>query len=382
MISHSVKMERIVYTMNCFLFRCASRAFGIKPFLCWAMYVVPFTLLMLPASAQTLLRVSTIAAEYAVATNTSSLTGELVARDTLTASFPTGGRITKVLVDTGSKVEKGQVLAQIDQVQQEQALRAAEAGLASAKASHQQAREESERQDALLERGATTRSTRDSSADMLRAAEAQEAQARADLDRASKALADTVLLAPAAATVTDRLAEPGQVVGAAQPVIELALGDSLDAVFAVPEALLTSKPSAPLVMLSALERPGATGTGTVREISPLVDPAKGTVKVTVSVDKLPAGLGYGDPIRGTVTGQDADRIILPWSAMTAQADGPAVWLVDPQTHQARLQSVLVHRYTSGQIVLADGVEPGALVVTKGAQLLYPGQVVDFASEGN
>jgi multidrug efflux pump subunit AcrA (membrane-fusion protein) len=118
----------------------------------------------------------------------------------------------------------------------------------------------------------------------------------------------------------------------------------------------------------------------VREVSPLVDPAKGTVKVTVSVTELPAGLGYGDPIRGTVDGQDADKVILPWSAMTARADGPAVWLVDPQSHVVSLHPVSVLRYLSGKIVLSSGVEAGEIVVTKGAQLLYPGQVVDPVAE--
>lgn len=286
------------------------------------------------------------------------------------------------MVQTGDKVEKGDVLAQVDQIQQQQALRASEAGLASAKANHQQAREDSTRQDALLERGATTRSARDTAADRLRAAEAQEAQAQAELDRARKALADTVLLAPAAATVTDRLAEPGQVVGAAQSVVELALGDGFDAEFEVPEALLTTGRHAPQVALSALARPNIIGSGTVREVSPLVDPAKGTVKVTVTVDALPKGMGYGDPIRGVVTFQDVDRVTLPWSAMTANATGPAVWVVDPKTNTVSLQPVVVHQYISGQIVIADGVLAGAIVVTKGAQLLYPGQVVDPISEKN
>ncbi|MGO4909454.1 efflux RND transporter periplasmic adaptor subunit [Pseudorhodobacter sp. W20_MBD10_FR17] len=333
-----------------------------------------------PATAQTLLRVSTVTAERIAAVSTFSLTGEIVARDTLTASFPLGGRVTDVFVTTGAKVQKGDVLAKLDQVQQEQSLRAAQAGLVSAKASHQQAREESVRQDALLERGATTRSARDTAADLLRAAEAQEAQAVAEQDRAKKALADTVLLAPTAATVTDRLAEPGQVIGAAQTVVELALGSDFDAEFEVPEATLTSTPKSPEVVLSVLAAPSKTGAGMIREVSPLVDPAKGTVKVTVSVETLPAGLSYGDPVRGTVTIQDTDRVTLPWSSITAQASGPAVWLIDPQTHQAALREVSVLRYISGQVVLSSGVEAGEIVVSKGAQLLYPGQTVDLGSE--
>src|SRR5690606_20162344 len=129
--------------------------------------------------------------------------------------------------------------ARMDSVQQEQALRAAEAGLQTAAADHRQAAENLDRQETLLERGATTRIARDGAEDSLRIAEGALAEAQATLDRARKALDDTVLTAREDATVTRRLAEPGQIVGAAQPVLELALDAGIDAVFDVPEVLLT-----------------------------------------------------------------------------------------------------------------------------------------------
>ncbi|MEC7259514.1 MAG: efflux RND transporter periplasmic adaptor subunit [Pseudomonadota bacterium] len=329
-----------------------------------------------PANAETPLAVGLVRATTAPDVQTQSLTGEITARDTLNAAFPTGGRIAEVLVEEGDRVQAGAPLARMESVQQEQALRAAEAGLSTAEADYRQAIEDLARQDQLLARGATTRISRDSAEDSRTIAEGTLDQARAELDRARKALDDTVLLAPEAATVIDRAIEPGQVVGAAQPVIELALGDAFDAVFDVPEALLTIEDTHPgAITLSLIDRPATTFTGTPREISPLIDAQNGTVQVKVSVSDPPPGVSYGDAVRGTVTFEGAPRITLPYTALTATAEGPAVWSVDPETMQVATTLVRIARFETGRIVLAEGLEEGALVVTNGAHLLYPGRIV-------
>ena len=309
-------------------------------------------------------------------TRSLSLTGEVAPRDTLSASFPTSGRVVAMLVQRGDHVAAGAPLARIDAVQQDQALRSAGAALTTAQASAAKARDDADRQDGLLEQGATTRSARDTAADTLRAAEAGVAQAEADLDRATKAVADTVMTAPADATVTDRMAELGQVVGAAQPVMTLALGERYDAIFEVPEVLLTTLPLAPpQVKVSPVDRPEVSVIGTLRQISPLVDASRGTVKITVAMPSLPPGVSFGDAVVGTVQRADPAQISLPWSAISATADGPAVWVVDPATHAVTLRPVQVLRYETGRIVLAGGVSDGEQVVGLGASLLYPGRVV-------
>ena len=121
-------------------------------------------LLALPARAEPPLTVDTVIAHAQAEPRTFTLTGEVVAHETLSAAFPTGGRITEMRVSAGDRVAKGATLAEVDSVQQAQAVRAAKAALATAEASYAKTRDDSERQDALLERGATTRSARDAAA--------------------------------------------------------------------------------------------------------------------------------------------------------------------------------------------------------------------------
>ncbi|WP_146585112.1 efflux RND transporter periplasmic adaptor subunit [Puniceibacterium confluentis] len=334
-----------------------------------------------PAWGEAPLAVTVIRAESAGTVRVLSLTGELMAPETLSASFPTGGRIAEMMVDDGDRVAAGDTLARIDRVQQEQALRSAEAQLAATSAEFATARDDDTRQAELFQRGATTRAARDAAADRLAAAVARRAQAEAALEQARDALADTVLLAPQNATVIRRLAEPGQVVGAAQPVFELAQGQGYEAVFDVPESVLTDEAAPnPVITLSPVDRPEITVTGQVSEISPIVDPASGTVAVKVALDADLPGLSYGDAVRGRTGLGEGEHISLPWSAISATKDGPAVWVVDPDTSTVSLRQISIRRYTSGEILLNDGVASGETVVRQGTQLLYPGRVVRIVEE--
>lgn len=337
--------------------------------------------LALPAAAEPPLAVEILTAHPEGQTVSRSLTGEIRARDPLGASFPAGGRVTEVMVDAGQTVAKGAVLARMDSVQQQQALRAARARLQTAAADHRQAVENLDRQDALLERGATTRIARDGAEDALRIAEGALAEAQATLDRAEKALADTVLTAPEAATVTRRIAEPGQIVGAAQPVVELALGAGFDAVFDVPEVMLTTAGALPPVTLALIDRPEMLFSGRIEEISPVVDATTGTVMVKVGVVDPPEGLAFGEAVRGSVSIAEPPRVILPYTAISATTEGPAVWQVDPATMAVSALPIEIERYETGRIVVASGIPDGTLVVAKGTQLLYPGRVVRAAEGG-
>lgn len=345
--------------------------------------LIPLAVLILaaaPAGAgPAALAVQVITVRHSADTRSFSLTGAVAARDLLSASFPTSGRIVQMMVGRGDHVDAGQPLARIDSVQQEQSLRSAEAALTSAQATAAKAKDDADRQDGLLLQGATTRSARDAAADTLRATEAGVAQAQADLERAKKALSDTLLVAPAEATVTDKTADVGQVVGAAQTVLQLAIGNRYDAIFYVPEVLLTQVPEQPVaVKLSPVDHPEISVTGTPRLISPLVDATSGTVKVTVAMPSLPDGMRYGDAVVGTIQQQDQPRIVLPWAAISATAAGPAVWVIDPASHRVALKPVQVLRYETGRIVLSGGLSDGEQVVGLGANLLYPGRVVQPA----
>lgn len=112
-------------------------------------------------------------------------------------------------------------------------------------------------------------------------------------------------------------------------MFDLALGDGLDAVFAVPEALLTQSGGSAEIALSLLDYPAEAFSGTVRKVSPLVYPQTGTVEVTLTVTGAPPGVSYGDPVRGVARRQGENHVILPYQSMSTTQGGAAVWVIDP-----------------------------------------------------
>ncbi len=329
---------------------------------------------LLPAKAEEPLRVEFVTVTKTAVPRTQVFSGEVVPRDEIRAAFRTSGRVTEVTVEEGDTVEAGDVLARIEDTQQQQSVKSAEASLSAANATLSQAKADESRQAQLLDRGFTTRAARDEARETLQSAEGSVAQAEAELSRARTALDDTVLRAPVAATVTDRAAEPGQVIGAAEAAITLAPRGEMDALFDVPDSLFQDPPDEYSISLALLDQPSVTMEGEVREISPLIDPSNGAVAVHIALKDPPEAVQIGAPVRGTLTTGGRPAVRLPWNALTATSDGTAVWLVGADG-TVELRNIEVGRFESGVFTVEEGLEEGDVVVAAGSSRLYPGRPV-------
>ncbi|MGO4816412.1 hypothetical protein AB4156_43665, partial [Cupriavidus sp. 2MCAB6] len=57
---------------------------------------------------------------------------------------------------------------------------------------------------------------------------------------------------------------------------------------------------------------------------------------------------------------------------------PSVWTVDPETKAVLLKPISIEGYETGRVFVRDGLRPGEIVATGGAQFLRPNQVVAVA----
>ena len=310
---------------------------------------------------------------------TITLTGVIAARTLNNLSFQVGGRVTERSVDVGQRVEKGEVLARLDPQEQQSDVRAAQASLDSAEAQLRQAAAAFDRQKTLLAQGFTTRRDYDDAEQSLRVAQGGVAMAQSQLGNAKDRLTYTDLKASQAGVVTARMIEVGQVVQAAQTVFTVAEDGDRDAVFNVDEVMVArSSPVTPKVTVALLSDPKVQAPGEVREVSPAVDPATGSIRVKVGVPNTPAAMPLGAAITGTATSKPQKAIVLPWQSLMSKAGTPAVWTVDKATKAVTLVPIGVLAFASGIVVVSEGLEPGQLVVAQGGQLLSPGQVVELA----
>ena len=308
-----------------------------------------------------------------------ALTGTIQPRIQTNIAFRVNGKVTARRVEVGQHVGPDDVLASLDPVEQQADVDNAAAALASVKAQLQQAELTFGRQQSLLSTGYTTRASFDQAQETLNTARAQINSAQANLNTAREQQSYTELKAGQSGIIVSRNIETGQVVQSGQTVFVLAQDGARDAVFEIPETLLTAPPSDKSVDIDLQANPKIHATGTVREISPLVDPATGTVTVKIGLDTTAPEMTLGAVIVGRAHWDAKMSVVLPWSALFEADHRPAVWVLDDQ-NRVSLKAVTVRGYMTGSVVLADGLSGKQRVVTAGVQLLYPGQTVDPVQE--
>jgi RND family efflux transporter MFP subunit len=334
-----------------------------------------------PAGAEQPLPIETATAHAAPLVLKFEISGTIEATENVPVSFRSGGRVIAINVQVGDHVDAGEILATVDPTQAEASERSAEAQLAAAIASLNQAQLAYDRAKGLAERGAGTRADLDAANQTLLAAISSRDQAEATLSKARQAVRDTIIHAPAAGIVTDRSAEPGQVVSAAQQVLTLARDGLREAVFYIPDLPEIDGFMGQKLQLRTLDGPERVFGATVSEVSPLADENTGTVELKAKLDDSETQPGLGVAVSSTFEIADAVSISLPWSALAVKDRAPAVWVIDPDSHTASLQPVTILTYTSSTIELQSGLADGTVVATAGSNLLYPGRAVRSLPSG-
>lgn len=302
--------------------------------------------------------------------------GEIKPRYESDLAFRVSGKVVSRTVDIGVMVRAGDVLARLDDQDNRNRLKSAEADITAAEAVLAEAQATEGRLRQLLSSGTTTRANYDVAVKNLRSGEAKLESAKAAMELARDQLTYTELKADFDGVVTAVGVEPGQVVNIGQMVVRLARTTDKDGVFAVAESAFKKRPSEmPEVVVSMLSNPDVKAEGVVREISPVADPATRTYLVKVSLQDPPEQMRFGSSVVGRLRMSTAPVVVLPGSALYDKDGKPAVWIVDQASGTVALRPVVVARYETDRVVLSDGVAKGEVVVTAGVNRLRESQKV-------
>ncbi|MEJ1998177.1 MAG: efflux RND transporter periplasmic adaptor subunit [Maritimibacter sp.] len=331
-----------------------------------------------PVRPETYVRVAT--AELVDYAPNLVLTGSLAARNTVPQQFQLTSRIVSLPVSVGDHVAEGDLLARLDASVQDANLQAARATLVAAEAQLREAKSVFEREKTLFDQSLSTKSSFDAAQAAYVTAQAKRDSADAQLKNAMETLSYTSLTAASDGIVTASNFELGEVAQAGATAFIIAEDGPRDAVFHAPEQALTADPMGREVNIRLVSDPSVTSKARVREVSPTLDPASATVMLKAELYDMPKAMGLNAAVIGSAHGDVNPRYVLPWGALWRDADGPAVWVVDPDTHKVGLRAVTVDSYLSEQVVIKAGLEPGELVVTEGTKVITPGQVVTILEE--
>jgi RND family efflux transporter MFP subunit len=302
------------------------------------------------------------------------ITGEVRARVQTELSFRVSGRVVERKVDVGSHVHAGDVLARLNDTEQQADVSVARAALESAQAVVAQKTLAFDRAKSLLQSQAVPRAIFDDAQKELLSSQASFEAAEAALATAEDALSYTELRAAADGIVTARGIETGQVVSPAQSAFTLAHDGPRDAVFDVFEAFfLDGRPLNDVEVASVSDAARNVHAG-IREVSPVIDGKGGTIRIKVGLQEA-ARWPLGTPVVGKLQASQRDGIILPYTAIASAGGQPAVWLVSPQHHSVSLRKISVGRYRQSDFVVTTGVAAQDLIVTEGGKFLKEGQAV-------
>ncbi|MDQ2082747.1 efflux RND transporter periplasmic adaptor subunit [Xanthobacteraceae bacterium Astr-EGSB] len=305
-------------------------------------------------------------------TGSIAATGNVVAWREIPVGTEAGGlAVTAIAVDEGDAVVKGQVLARLNDdrikaeiLKQQAAIAELEANLAGARSDAARARS--------VASGVISAQTIEQRETLVKTTEARLDAARAQLLEVEARHRQTVIVAPAAGLISSRAVTIGQVIQAGTEMFRLIQDGRIEVDARVPESDLHAV---------AIGRPakivGPTGgsePGTVRNVSPIVDPKTrlGTVRIALSSESF---LIPGMFARVEIATESRLSLTVPLRALVWRDAKAHVFRLQPDNLVA-LTQVGIGRNASGNIEVLYGLRAGDRIVTRGAGLLNDGDAVN------
>ncbi|RMG94847.1 MAG: efflux RND transporter periplasmic adaptor subunit [Deltaproteobacteria bacterium] len=295
------------------------------------------------------------------------ITGRVVAASTIeaerqvTVHAEATGRILDLRVEEGQKVRPREVIARIEGDAQA-------AGLLRAKTNLEKARMDFERIRSLHAKGAATD-------EELESARIAYETARIDLRDRQRDVRTTKVRAPMGGTVTERFVNEGAFVTSGAQIVSIVDFSSLVARVFIPERELDRVQVGQPAEVVGKAATGRRAAGKVLRIAPVVDPATGTVKVTVALPPEAAG---GD--RGFLPGMYAEvtlttdrhegATLLSKAALVHEEASTYVFVVEDD--KAKKVEVKTGLEDKDVVEIVSGVEPGQEVVVAGQSALEDG----------
>ena len=284
-----------------------------------------------------------------------------------------GGLVRSVLVDAGSWVRQGQVLATIDRSVQSQTAAQLAASIQVARADAALAQNEYDRSASLVERGFVSKAdldrkkaARDAANARIRVAEAQLGAARAQIGRLD-------IRAPNSGLILSRNIEVGQIVsGGAGALFRLARGGEMEM-----RAQLSQQDLAAVrVGLPASVTPLGSATtisGSIWQVSPVIDPQSrlGEVRIAIpyTASIRPGGFAEARIATGSTTAP-----LLPQSAVLSDQKGNYVYIINAKNAVER-RAITIGNVDSNGVTIIEGLSGQEAVVLSAGPFLNVGMKV-------
>lgn len=307
----------------------------------------------------------------AAATSVAEFPGRVKAAEEVNMAFKVGGTLMHVHVEDGSKVRKGDLIAEIDPRDYQLQFDATDAEYRKIKA-------EAERVIALYADSVSTADAYDKARYGLQ-------QISAKYENAKNQLSDTKIYAPFDGFVQQRLFDPPAVIAAGMPVVTLISTGRQEIEINIPASTYYGHRNMDVNFSTSFDFiPDKTIPLNLAAIAPKAN-ANQLYNVRLTV---PAGLspqpspGMNVMVKMTSDDAESHKTAIPSSALFRKGDESCVWVYDDKSGVIERRTVSVERLdTGGNAVITDGLAVGENIVATGVHKLSDGEKVKpMASE--
>lgn len=293
------------------------------------------------------------------------------------------GYVKTLLVDIGSRVKAGDILATIETPELDEQVKSAQAALDQARANLKIAQTTSDRWQELRKSKVVAAQEVDERDSALEARKADLAAAEANVERLNRQQGFQKITAPFDGTVTQRHIEVGQLVTGdlndeTRVLFRLEQTQTLRAFIAVPQSAYRLVAVGQEVDLSFREVPGRTFTGKVVRTAGSLDATNRTLRTEIQIPNENADLvpGLFAEVKFKVQ-REQPPIAIPARALIIQTAGPQIATLSDD-NKVTLAQVTVARDLGKTIELASGLNAGTRFVTNPTDTLRDGTAIQPA----
>jgi RND family efflux transporter MFP subunit len=293
----------------------------------------------------------------------------------------TNGYLRKRYADLGSRVKRGQLLAEIDTPEVDQQLQQSRADLVTAEANARLAKTTAERYQDLIKSESVSRQDLDNAVGGFEARNAEVESARANVSRFQQMQGFSRIYAPFDGVITARNTDIGALIDSgngAKELFHVAATDRVRVFVSVPQVYSQAARTGLDATLTLREFPGRTFTGRIARTAEAIDVASRTLLTEVDVDNA-----KGELLPGAYTEVQIQlppglsSLRLPVNTLIFRADGMQVATV--QGGHVVMQKVTLGRDFGTTVEVITGLSGNEQVVVNPPDALIAGQPVRVAA---
>ena len=327
--------------------------------------------------------VKTTVAKGSDASQTIALPGTLQGQVQSPISARSSGYLKRWTKDIGAKVEKGELLAEIETPEIDQQLSQAVAARQQAAASLELAKSTLARWEGLRKKDVVSQQELDERRSGATQAIANVAAADANVQRLRQTEGFKRVVAPFAGVITRRNVDVGDLIdaggGTGRTLFVLTQVDPLRVYVNVPQSYAQLIKTGQKVIVTQSELRGQRFEGTVARTGASLDASTRTMQVEIALPNKDGSLLPGAYVQVQLPLQSNASMAIPANTLLIRAEGIRVALVDPQGI-VKLRAVKIGRNLGETVEVLEGVKPADVLVLNPTDSIADGDKVAVAAE--